>query len=109
MELINRLEQLTNYWVTYLSSEFPCNISKFDPAHFLFDWIRLAYCLTVSGIVHKRMNYFNVGVQFLVVIKSKNVQQYDSFIKYLVSYRYYLRFIFYKCCLGYILVCVETL
>ncbi|CAH8577811.1 hypothetical protein MS3_00007886 [Schistosoma haematobium] len=85
MELINRLEQLTNYWVTYLSSEFPCNISKFDPAHFLFDWIRLAYCLTVSGIVHKRMNYFNVGVQFLVVIKSKNVQQYDSFIKYLID------------------------
>uniref|UniRef100_A0A5K4FFH8 Huntingtin n=1 Tax=Schistosoma mansoni TaxID=6183 RepID=A0A5K4FFH8_SCHMA len=85
MELVNRLEQLTSYWVTYLSSEFPCNVSKFDPAHFLFDWIRLAYCLIVSGIVYKRINYFNVGVRFLVVIKSKNVQQYDIFIKYLID------------------------
>ncbi|CAH8514337.1 unnamed protein product [Schistosoma turkestanicum] len=84
-ELINRLEMLTNFWVTYLSGEFPHNMSKFDPAHFLFDWIRLAYSLTISGLVHEKMNYFNVGVQFLFVIKSKNVQQYNTFVKYIID------------------------
>ncbi|KAK4470292.1 hypothetical protein MN116_005860 [Schistosoma mekongi] len=85
MELINQLEQLTNFWLAYLSSEFPEDVSKFDPVHFLFDWIRLAYCLIISGIIGGKTNYFNVGVKFLFVIKSKNLQQYTNFTKYIID------------------------
>ncbi|TNN09002.1 hypothetical protein EWB00_006599 [Schistosoma japonicum] len=84
MELINQLEQLTNFWLAYLSNEFP-DVSKFDPVHFLFDWIRLAYCLIIIGIIGGKMNYFSVGVQFLFVIKSKNLQQYTNFTKYILE------------------------
>ncbi|CAH8854051.1 unnamed protein product [Trichobilharzia szidati] len=93
-ELINQLKQLTQFCTTISScdGQLIYNLSQFVPAHFLFNWIQLAYCLTINEIAHSdndKMDYYccsyTTAIGFLFIIESKNVKQYDVFMKFIVD------------------------
>ncbi|VDP97322.1 unnamed protein product [Trichobilharzia regenti] len=90
-ELINQLKQLTQFCTTIsCDGQLIYNLSQFVPAHFLFNWIQLAYCLTIHEIAHNdKMDYdyccYTTAIGFLFIIESKNVKQYDVFMKFIVD------------------------